>query len=401
MKEWQDADGNIGGRTSTEVPTILAYNTNGGDPRWGHQVKDSGPRIERFKLGLYPEAARQQSYVNIKYPDVLRKAPELTQKPEDLTRDYLRKLHAHIIANLVRQLGKLVVDTTPIEYILTVPAIWTDKAKDLTRACAKAAGFGDAISMISEPEAAVTYALDSMDPGTLKIGDVFVLVDAGGGTGDLISYRIEEIGDVVEIKEVAAGTGALCGSSYLNHIFRNFLVKRFGDHEDWDDEVLDEAMQKFETWTKRQFRGEVSDFVIPVSGMPVNRQLGILKKGKLHLTLDEMTQIFEPVVSAMTTLVSNQITATKSNVKAVLLVGGFGQSPYLRNMIQEVVESNIAVLQPADGEIAVVKGALVRGLALTSPLKSRISVSSRVARKSFGRRSGPHFDENVHSGLNK
>lgn len=290
MNDWHDA-----GRTSSEVPTVLVYDKNGSGYRWGYQVKENEQRIERFKLGLCPEAARQESYLNIKYPDILRKAPEATQKPTDLVRDYLKKLHSHIIANLKMKLGRLIVEATPIEYILTVPAIWSDKAKEDTRACAKAAGFGDTIHMISEPEAAVTYALDAMDPGTLNVGDVFVLVDGGGGTGDLISYRIANITDTVEIKEVASGTGALCGSSYLNHLFRNFLTKRFGDHEDWDDEILDEAMHKFEVSTKRQFDGENNEFIIPVPGLPANPGLGIHKRGKLHLTLDEMIQNFEPV----------------------------------------------------------------------------------------------------------
>lgn len=238
--------------------------------------------------------------------------------------------------------------------------------------------------MISEPEAAVTCALDCMDPGTLEVGDTFVLVDGGGGTGDLISYVIEELGKIVKIREVAPGTGALCGSSYLNHIFRDFLLKRFADHPDWEDEILDDAMHKFETYTKRHFRGEESDFIIPVNGLPADPALGLFKRGKLRLTLDEMLKIFEPVVSVMATLVQGQIAATATDVKAVLLVGGFGQSPYLKNVIKELVGDKIEVLQPSDGEVAVVKGALIRGLALVHTNGSRVRVSSRIARKSFG-----------------
>lgn len=103
----------------------------------------------------------------------------------------------------------------------------------------------------------------------------------------------------------------------------------------------------------------------------------------------------------MTTLVTNQITSTKTDVKAVLLVGGFGQSPYLRNIIQGVVGSSIEVLQPAGGDIAVVKGALIRSLALASPLTSRVRVSSRVARKSFGIRYQFTYDESKHNKANR
>jgi tRNA A37 threonylcarbamoyltransferase TsaD len=39
---------------------------------------------------------------------------------------------------------------------------------------------------------------------------------------------------------------------------------------------------------------------------------------------------------------------TTKLVKAVLMVGGFGHSPYLREMIKKVVGSNAAVIQPAN-----------------------------------------------------
>ena len=57
--------------------------------------------------------------------------------------------------------------------------------------------------------------LDNMDPDTLKVGDTFVCADFGGGTVDLISYTIEELGEKVKVGEAAKGTGDLCGSSFV------------------------------------------------------------------------------------------------------------------------------------------------------------------------------------------
>lgn len=51
-------------------------------------------------------------------------------------------------------------------------------------------GRGDLLQIVSEPEAAATYALDAMNPHVIKVGDTFVLCDAGGGTVDLISYCV-------------------------------------------------------------------------------------------------------------------------------------------------------------------------------------------------------------------
>jgi molecular chaperone DnaK (HSP70) len=71
-----------------------------------------------------------------------------------------------------------------VEYIVTVPAIWTDMTKALTKACAIEAGLGSAdgtIEMIREPEAAGLHALQSGIGLTLQAGETFVLCDAGGG----------------------------------------------------------------------------------------------------------------------------------------------------------------------------------------------------------------------------
>jgi len=69
-----------------------------------------------------------------------------------------------------------------------VPAVWSDAAKDATLTAAKLAGMGPELMMISEPEAAAVYTLQAIQPNYLKVGDNFVVVDAGGGTVDLISY---------------------------------------------------------------------------------------------------------------------------------------------------------------------------------------------------------------------
>jgi hypothetical protein len=84
------------------------------------------------------------------------------------------------------------------------------------------------------------------------------------------------------------------------------------------------------------------------------------------------------------------------DVKAVLLVGGFDQSPYLRESIRRVAGGGIQVIQPAKGWTAVVRGALIKGLAEASPAASRIAIGSRVARKAYGCEMTTPFDAEKH-----
>ena len=49
------------------------------------------------------------------------------------------------------------------------------------------------LQLISEPEAAAIYALKTLRHIEWKLNEIFTLVDAGGGTVDLISYKITQI----------------------------------------------------------------------------------------------------------------------------------------------------------------------------------------------------------------
>ena len=102
-------------------------------------------------------------------------------------------------------------------------------------------GSSHALHVISEPEAAAVYALDVLDPHTIEVGDTFVLCDAGGGTVDLISYTVTTLKPQLEITEATAGTGMLCGSTFLNRQFEKFLEDKLGREVGWDKDVLDEV----------------------------------------------------------------------------------------------------------------------------------------------------------------
>ena len=101
--------------------------------------------------------------------------------------------------------------------------------------------------MISEPEAAAVYTLHGLDPHGLEVGDSVVIVDAGGGTVDLITYTIVNLDPIMEVREAAPGSGSLCGATFLNERFSRYLCQTLGHLRGFDDDVLAEAMEAFET----------------------------------------------------------------------------------------------------------------------------------------------------------
>ena len=115
------------------------------------------------------------------------------------------------------------------------------------------------------------------------------------------------------------------------------------------------------------------------------------------MTGAQVKAIFDPVVNEVVTLVRGQIAATQKKVKAVLMVGGFGQSAYLRETIRSSIDPAIEVMQPPNGWTAVVRGALMKGLSELAPDTERVKVESRVARKHYGTEIMSRYDSSKHA----
>lgn len=99
---------------------------------------------------------------------------------------------------------------------------------------------------------------------------------------------------------------------------------------------------------------------------------------------DMQVKIFEPIIKDVICLIKEQIALAGDEVDAVILVGGFGQSRYLRSRVRDSIAAGTQVLQPEKGWAAVVKGAALFGLGRYLPLTELVEIKSRVARKSYG-----------------
>lgn len=116
----------------------------------------------------------------------------------------------------------------------------------------------------------------------------------------------------------------------------------------------------------------------------VDTSLGI-KRNRYTMPQEEMkTKIFDPIMMDIVGLVQEQIAMAGDDVTAVVLVGGFGQSHYLKSRIKKEIAPRTQVVQPEDGWAAVVKGAVIHGLSQYGSSSATVEVASRVARRSYG-----------------
>jgi molecular chaperone DnaK (HSP70) len=250
---------------------------------------------------------------------------------------------------------------------------------------------GNNVRTISEPEAAAIYCiLDMKDSLTLKVGDKFVVCDAGGGTVDIITFEVESIdGDMVNLKEAVAGDGHACGSVFLNRRFKKWLIVNYQDHPGWESDTLEDAMEHFEQDVKRNFRKGRDKNIVRVTGLSDDPKKGV-RRQKLSIPSDVMQTFFEPVISTITAVICAQLKAAKG-ATAVLLVGGFGQNYYLGESIREVIGQDFALWKPRRGEEAVARGGLQISMAESSSESPLLQITSRVARQSYGITCGYKF----------
>jgi len=170
-----------------KTPTVIAYNKR--PPAWGGSVtSEDTPRVEFFKLGLQPTARHYISSgapSNLPFLDPNWRHPDLPQKTAvEYAGDYLTCINEFVKkVYMPKQFGPAFLNNLQLSYVITVPAIWKDSAKALTRQAAEQAGIAKKdLYLVTEPEAAALYCATLCVEADLRDADRFIVCDAGGGT---------------------------------------------------------------------------------------------------------------------------------------------------------------------------------------------------------------------------
>ena len=92
----------------------------------------------------------------------------------DVTADYLRPLYQYIQQILSNTYGEKFLASQTLSYVITVPALWSDRSKALTQRAASEAGFNGKVTLVTEPEAAALYCATICDEVDLRVGSKFL-----------------------------------------------------------------------------------------------------------------------------------------------------------------------------------------------------------------------------------
>ncbi|KAF4962299.1 hypothetical protein FSARC_9617 [Fusarium sarcochroum] len=385
-----------------KVPSAIFYrHMNDEDPAWGFATPLEETVLRWFKLLLVDE-----QYLSEK----VRRSPQLVNARSLMQRanktavqvfgDYLSKVWDHSRDDITKAVGNRMLKISRVHVVVTLPAIWPHYVRGRMTEALKRAGLlgisrdGETtLSFISEPEAAALTCLEeNSDRPDVNVGDHFMVCDVGGGTVDIITYKVEKLNPLI-VSESVEGDGDLCGAMFLDEKFLALFKERIGS----------EALKKLQPGALQkimddEWGGGIKSSICKASGGwdiqlhyngPVNSRLC---PSKVTIDGDAIrNKVYKPVIEQIQQLVSKQINQVKKKhrrmPKFTILVGGFGKSRYLYECLRDTVGNRMEILQEngAGPWTAVVRGAVLHGMARSGLTESiSVAVDSRVSRHSYG-----------------
>ena len=283
--------------------TCLIYGSNPEHlTSWGFLCEDDnnpdGQRREFFKIFLDKHNLREAQ----KYG--MQGVPDSIEEVQQLLTDYLSKIYEHVKAAIQRQTvisQQRVWSDIAIEFIFSVPTTWRSlEIINLFKDVITAAGFGTegsshvATVELTESEAA---AVATMKNNTVAFsrGDVFLSVDAGGGTTDFALMQVVEAsGPFPTMRQLSQVDGIGIGSTLIDKAFYQLVqqrIDRFSNpHHSLPDDCVESLArsEKFKT-TKHKFGHSVYSldvYRLPMEGVAYscNDEGAGIRGGHLEVT---------------------------------------------------------------------------------------------------------------------
>ncbi|XP_078269571.1 heat shock 70 kDa protein 12A isoform X2 [Rhinoraja longicauda] len=432
MRRWEGGDPGV---SNQKTPTTLLMTPDGKYHSFGYAARD-------FYHDLDPNDSKQWLYFE-KFKMKLHTTSDLTIETEleaangkkvkaiEIFACALMFFKDHALQELSDQAGSQ-FENSEVRWVITVPAIWKQPAKQFMRHAAYKAGLAspdcpEQLIIALEPEAASIYcrklrlhqmidlsgmeAVNGYSPtetlaSGITHGDRYLVVDCGGGTVDLTVHEVKL--PEGHLKELYKASGGPHGSIGVDYEFEKLLCKIFG--EDFIDQfkikrpaAWVDLMIAFESRKRAAAPGRTNplninlpfsfiDYYKKFRGHSVEHALrkssvNFVKwssQGMLRMNPDAMNALFKPTVDHIVQHLLNLFQKPEvSGLKFLFLVGGFAESPLLQQAIQSNLADKCRIIIPHDVGLTILKGAVLFGLDPTiikvrrSPLTYGVGVLNR------------------------
>ncbi|ELU17209.1 hypothetical protein CAPTEDRAFT_210496 [Capitella teleta] len=391
---------NIMGVFNHKMPTAVLINKDGHFEAFGCEALERYKKLDKNELQMYS--------LFEKFKMQLMKTRELDRESVSFASDgkqfplmeiftmTFRYLKDRVLKSVERDLGEP-VDLEKIRWVITVPAIWSDAAKQFMREAAAKAGMRPPVQLIIglESEVAGLYvALKHMK----RPGVEFVVMDCGGGIIDATAYKIESD---QTLKQIYEASGKDLGGIKVDEAFVELLEEIVGkrvvdafrqecpigwlmlmstfDHkkktiQNQENESVNIEIPKTMYEIAKRIRGIELIDIINQSGI-VGVRCNTLS---LVISHNIIQRIFRNpvrgIIDHMSILLRKK---ALENVSVILMVGGFSESPILQAAVKEAFGSRVKVLIPGNVSLSVLYGAVAFG-------HNPNIVTTRIARLTYG-----------------
>jgi hypothetical protein len=230
--------------------------------------------------------------VNRTAPILPWQAPEEVPKlsPVEASSQFLKYLRTVWDSGEVR--GQRGLALAEQDVLLTVPASFDEEARELTRRAAEQAGFPH-VTLLEEPLAAFYAWLASEGDAwrrRIKVGDLVLVCDVGGGTTDFSLIMVSEENGELTLKRVAVGDHILLGGDNMDLALARVLQQR-----------LEASGNRVDTWQLHSLWHQCRNAKEKLFESPKtqNRPITLLGKGtklvggtiKTELTREDLDQV--------------------------------------------------------------------------------------------------------------
>lgn len=375
-----------------KVPSIMLLNPD-------HSLNSFGFDASKNYEFLSAEVRKKYHYIE-NFRTVLYNSWKLT-KETVLTDIQNREISAmHVFSEAIGYFHDLAYKTAKsvaaeleedgIQWILPIPAVWTDSSKQFIREAAIKAGIKkEKLRLVLEPEAGALFYQklikaeredETEDVQTSK----FILAHISETRADFCVYETIPNG---KIREVYRDKGENFQGNSVNESYLSFLIELFGQ-KIWNEfrteyvGIYSEMMYDFERKKVGFCQPKKNSVTIPLPPTLLNllkaddgKSLQAVIKSKPfkksvnfhkdtdHLMIkgDLMKQFFKPSINTITRRLRDiMMLSYVPNIKTLMLAGSYAKSQFVKERLEAQV-SQLKIISHADSRLAVLKGGVMMG----------------------------------------
>lgn len=235
--------------------------------------------------------------------------------------------------------------------VITVPAFFSDKARNATKMAGELAGL-NVLRIIAEPTAALLSSNIDM-----KKGGKFMVVDFGGSTLDNSIAELSE--GMVEI--LASNGDVYLGGADVDKAVAEWVLNDFKNETNIDltsdSQAMSRVLEAVEKAKIELSSSPTTEINLPYITMKDNAPIHLIKT----ITKAKFEQLITPIVDKLINCAKKAVKAadiTNSDLDGILLVGGSCRIPLVQERLTN--EFGVQLLKSANLDLAVAEGAAVQ-----------------------------------------